>query len=613
MAKAILRGNAVRAADPGSVHGRPRMSAEVHVLQPLARQVRVELRGGDVRVAEHLLHRSQVAAPREQVGGEGVTQRVRADAIGEPGRDGVAADDLVEALAGQRAAAEIDEHMRFGGPLHQAGPSPLEVCAQRLRGRLADRHHALLRALPPRTEHTLLQVDVGQLEPDRLRSAEAAGVHQLEQRTVPQRGRLRASRLREQSVDLPASEDVGQLTRAPRRAQRGGGVRIQQAFPAHVAVEGAQAGGLPVDRRRRRRRPLDVAGREFREEIGDVAGPRLERGQVAAREEAAELEQVGPVRLERVAGESALEFEVGEEVEHEVLEALLCEGLLDRCHQRTDSAAAPTSLDGARRTSAAEVGPKPEEADQGLRIPTAGDHVVEVYQRHLHDLDPLGVVGLRLLVIEIRRQVDVALLVREAGRGVEARQVLPGPGALADLLRELALGRIERLLPLLVELAGRKLEERLLLNGLARLPDQIEALAIVGHHRHRPGVGDDLAFGLLAVVVAEAVDPDGGNPPLPRGLAADALERHALAATSASVTSSIVSSASTVTDSSGWWLRSVPFAMFTTGRPAATKALASLPPPVAMYLGSIPLSRSATAAASTGAAGRGGREPPENP
>src|SRR5919109_1339125 len=550
MAKAILRGNAVRAADPGSVHGRPRMSAEVHVLQPLARQVRVELRGGDVRVAEHLLHRSQVAAPREQVGGEGVTQRVRADAIGEPGRDGVAADDLVEALAGQRAAAEIDEHMRFGGPLHQAGPSPLEGCAQRLHGRLADRHHALLRALPPRTEHTLLQVDVGQLEPDRLRSAEAAGVHQLEERTVPQRGRLRASRLREQAVDLPAGEDVGQLTRAPRRAQRGGGVRIQQAFPAHVAVEGAQAVGLRVARRRRRRRPLDVAGREFREKIGEVAGPRLERGQVASREEAAELEQVGPVRLERVAGEPALEFEVGEEVEHEVLEALLCEGLLDRCHQRTDSAAAPTSLDGARRTSAAEVGPKPEEADQGLRIPTAGDHVVEVYERHLH---------------------------------------------------------------VLVELAGRKLEERLLLNGLARLPDQIEALAIVGHHRHRPGVGDDLAFGLLAVVVAEAVDPDGGDPALPRGLAADALEGHALAATSASVTSSIVSRASTVTDSSGWWLLSVPFAMFTTGRPAATKALASLPPPVAMYLGSIPLSRSATAAASTGAAGRGGREPPENP
>src|SRR3712207_8912861 len=44
----------------------------------LGREVRVELGGGDVGVAEHLLHRPQVAAAGQQVRREGVAQRVRA-------------------------------------------------------------------------------------------------------------------------------------------------------------------------------------------------------------------------------------------------------------------------------------------------------------------------------------------------------------------------------------------------------------------------------------------------------------------------------------------------------------------------------------------------------
>ena len=47
-----------------------------------------------------------------------------------------------------------------------------------------------------------------------------------------------------------------------------------------------------------------------------------------ALEPVTELEQVGAVRLERVAGQPALELEVGEEVEHEVLIRLdaVCDG-----------------------------------------------------------------------------------------------------------------------------------------------------------------------------------------------------------------------------------------------------------------------------------------------
>ena len=142
---------------------------------------------------------------------------------------------------------------------------------------------------------------------------------------------------------------------------------------------------------------------------------------------------------------------------------------------------------------------------------------------------------------------------------------------------------LERALALLVELARRQLQQGRLVDGLARLADEQQALAVVGHDRDGARVRDHLALGLLAVRIPEPVHPHRSDPPLPDGLAAEPLEAHlAPAATIARVRSSVFSSASTVTDSSGWWLCWVPFARLTMGSPAAISALASLPPPVLM-------------------------------
>src|SRR4249919_2997371 len=96
-----------------SAHLRPGMGVEVDLLELFAREVGVHLGGRDVGVAEHLLHGAQVTAAGEQVGGEAVAQRVRAELAGEAGLAGVALDDLVEALAAKRAAAEVDEELRL--------------------------------------------------------------------------------------------------------------------------------------------------------------------------------------------------------------------------------------------------------------------------------------------------------------------------------------------------------------------------------------------------------------------------------------------------------------------------------------------------------------------
>ena len=49
--------------------------------EAVPRHVGVDLGGGDVRVAKKLLHRAQIGAALQEVGGEGVAQNVRAHAL----------------------------------------------------------------------------------------------------------------------------------------------------------------------------------------------------------------------------------------------------------------------------------------------------------------------------------------------------------------------------------------------------------------------------------------------------------------------------------------------------------------------------------------------------
>src|SRR4029077_10191739 len=114
-----------------SVLARPGVGLEVDLLEAVAGEVRVHLGGGDVGVAEHLLDGAQVATAGEQVGGEAVAQGVRAHLAREPGVAGVALDDLVETLAGQRPAAEVDEQLRLVALPDQLRPAAAQVGGDR--------------------------------------------------------------------------------------------------------------------------------------------------------------------------------------------------------------------------------------------------------------------------------------------------------------------------------------------------------------------------------------------------------------------------------------------------------------------------------------------------
>ena len=68
--------------------------------------MRVDLRRGDVGMAEHQLHAAQVGAALEQVAGEGMAQHVRRDARRiDAGGQRRLLQELREALARQMAGA----------------------------------------------------------------------------------------------------------------------------------------------------------------------------------------------------------------------------------------------------------------------------------------------------------------------------------------------------------------------------------------------------------------------------------------------------------------------------------------------------------------------------
>src|SRR5215472_15599867 len=77
--------------------------------KPGAIDVRVDLRGGQIGVPEHLLNRPQVGAPFDEVRGERMAQLVRRRQSAQAGFERVALQQLPKSLAGEWPSAIGDE------------------------------------------------------------------------------------------------------------------------------------------------------------------------------------------------------------------------------------------------------------------------------------------------------------------------------------------------------------------------------------------------------------------------------------------------------------------------------------------------------------------------
>src|SRR5258706_2028773 len=276
------------------------MMLGVELLEPLARDVRVDLRGRDVRMSEQELHHPQVGAVVDEVRREGVAQHVRRELLARDGARAVAPGEMPERLA---------RHARTAGGVEQdigAGfLSLLQVFRYPVGGDLDDRDQPLLRALAERANNVAVEVHLEDLQPDQLRHAQARGVEQLEHRPVAQ------------------AEPRGDVRRAEERFHVGFGERLGKARYAlgrieperRIGAEAPLAHAILIEALERRHQPGGARGaapaRGHESEEILLADP-----QEALLREAAELLEIGAVGSDGVLREAVLEPQrVAERVE----------------------------------------------------------------------------------------------------------------------------------------------------------------------------------------------------------------------------------------------------------------------------------------------------------
>lgn len=162
----------------------PRKRLAVPLLQLLDRHMRVPLRSAQRRMAEHLLNLAQVRSPVQHVRRRAVPQRMRAD-IGHPALAGGTMHDIAHDTLVDAAAAHAEEQRgriesaRTGSAQYQWSAMLLPA-GQRLLGRVAEGHHALLAALSRNPYRAVGSVDIADVEPDEFRHADTGRVQQFQ-------------------------------------------------------------------------------------------------------------------------------------------------------------------------------------------------------------------------------------------------------------------------------------------------------------------------------------------------------------------------------------------------------------------------------------------------
>src|SRR5262245_11980389 len=223
---------------------------EVGVTPARVRNMGIELRRAQVSVAEHLLHRAQIGASFEQVGGKGMAQQVRVDSGGiEAGLSGQSPEDEEGTRPGERAALRVQEELR-SVPAVEVRAAAREVPAHRLDPFPSKGDDALLVALAETPDDPVLEVDAASVEAHGLAHAEPRSVEKLDERAVAKGARRRPVCGLNEPLDLTRGKRARQTGATPRKIELGGGVVLAPAEQEEMVVEGAGSCCAPGDRGR---------------------------------------------------------------------------------------------------------------------------------------------------------------------------------------------------------------------------------------------------------------------------------------------------------------------------------------------------------------------------
>ena len=181
----------------------------------------------------------------------------------------------------------------------QRRSSRLQVARELERGLLAEGHDALFTSLSADVHQLPIEVDVDEIERDRLLAPQPRRVEELEEGAVPEGERRVAVDELEQLVDLGALRGIGE---APRTVWRERCLRDGRGAERE-ADTGTHCGEAPRDRGRREPVP---ATPELGDPVGEDAGVDSVECQCAALEVRRERAEVGAVRALRCGREPAM-------------------------------------------------------------------------------------------------------------------------------------------------------------------------------------------------------------------------------------------------------------------------------------------------------------------
>ena len=182
----------------------------VDSLQILLDQLRIDLRGGNVAVAEHLLDRAKICTVFEQMRREAVAERMRRDILFDMRFFLIILDDLPEALTAHAFAGYVDKERMLGRNGDHFGPDGLYVFMQRLQRLGIDRDDAYLFSAFA-ADKAPGKTDIIDVQPDQFADPDAGRVQNLKHSLVPAALHFRNLGLLQKKLDLFSGQNLRKL------------------------------------------------------------------------------------------------------------------------------------------------------------------------------------------------------------------------------------------------------------------------------------------------------------------------------------------------------------------------------------------------------------------
>lgn len=216
------------------------MAFFVHFLESAGVDMGVDLRGADVAVTQHHLHRAQVGPAAEQVGGKGMAQGMRADLFADAGAESRFLDDLPEADAGHGFATAGDKKVRGGTALQQERSAFPEIFLDDTGRLFCKGNDPFLVAFAQNTQMAICKAAGCERQPHQFGDPKTGGIEQVQHGVVAQaNGAVRAKTVQKR-LHFRHSERFGELETCLGRIHQIEGV-YRQIAPDHQKIAvGAQ-------------------------------------------------------------------------------------------------------------------------------------------------------------------------------------------------------------------------------------------------------------------------------------------------------------------------------------------------------------------------------------